>query len=133
MARRNPQSEVSSSTRVIAGARIETWAAQSWDDGECVDRLLVHDRVTVRTRNSLYEFIVLEPHSGTVLVRGGVFFPEFTRGRVAGCSLGGSFLKIRGMYVGFRLELVRGSEVIITSPVQTVVVSRGDAVPTRVM
>jgi hypothetical protein len=97
-----------------------------------VDRLMAHDRLTVRTCNSLYEFIVTDPQSAEVLVRGGSFFPEFTRVRVAGCSLGGSFLKVRGIYVGFRIEIVTDAQMILTSPVDTMSVERGDARP-RVM
>jgi hypothetical protein len=53
-------------------------------------------------------------------VRGGKFFPEFTDAHVAGSSLGGSFLKLRGIYVGFCLELHRGTHTIVTSPVRSI-------------
>jgi hypothetical protein len=39
---------------------------------------------------------------------------------VAGSSLGGSFLKVHGIYVGFRMELSDGSRMIVTSPVEEV-------------
>ena len=58
----------------------------------------------VRTANSLYEVIVLSPAAGNILVRGGAFFPVFMPARLAGSSLGGSFLKLRSVHVGFRLE-----------------------------
>jgi hypothetical protein len=119
--------------KVAAGALIDNWTSRDWRDGVVVDRLLTHDRVSVRTHHSLYEIVVTEPHSGEVLVRGGTFFPEFTRARVAGCSLGGSFLKVHGIYVGFRIELVTSSQMIITSPVETIAIARDDAAPARVM
>lgn len=36
-------------------------------------------------------------------MRGGAFFPEFTPVRLAGASLGGSFLKLRIVQVGFAI------------------------------
>lgn len=127
------ESGVLTPPRVAAGAVLDTWAAQPWRDGVLVNRLQVHDRLTIQTRHSIYEIVVLAPLSAEVLVRGGAFFPEFTTVRVAGCSLGGSFLKVYGVYVGFRIELVTGTEMIITSPVQTIVVARGDEPPARLM
>ena len=110
-------------TRVPVPAIIDAWTAHDWSRGVSVDRLLVHERFTVRTLNSVYEFIVTNPRDGQVLVRGGQFFPEFTAAQVAGCSLGGSFLKVRGVHVGFRIEILSGGQTIITSPVNEVAVS----------
>ena len=53
-------------------------------------------------------------------LRGGAFFPVFTPARLAGSSLGGSFLKLRSVHVGFRLELSTDRGFIITSPVRSV-------------
>ena len=57
---------------------------------------------------------------GDVLVQGGRFFQEPTRARLTGASLGGSFLKLRGIYVGFSMELWCEGETVVTSPVQTI-------------
>jgi hypothetical protein len=59
------------------------------------------------------------------MVRGGAFFPDFTRVRVAGSSLGGSFLKLHGIYIGFRMELADGARMVVTSPVETVTCGDG--------
>jgi hypothetical protein len=85
------------------------------------------DRLVVRTCNHVYELIVLEPWRAAVLVRGGAYFPEFTRASVAGSSAGGGFLKLHGIYVGFRLELYTGSQAIITSPVRAIARAAVDA------
>jgi hypothetical protein len=122
-----------SQSKVPAGAVIDNWTAHDWSDGLMVDRLLAHDRVTARTRNSVYEFIVTDPREGEVLVRGGQFFPEFTKVRVAGCSLGGGFLKVRGIYAGFRIEIVTDEQMIITSPVANVTLTHGDARASHLM
>ena len=75
------------------------------------------------TANSTYEIILVEPERAEVLVRGGAFFPVFTPARLAGSSLGGSFLKLRSVHVGFRLELGTDRGFIITSPVRTVTIA----------
>jgi len=64
-------------------------------------------------------------------VRGGAFFPEFTRVRVAGSSLGGSFLKLHGVYLGFRMELADGGRMIVTSPVEMLQHGDGDRTQTE--
>ena len=105
---------------VPAGALLDTWSTHAWSEGVLVDRLTALDRLNIRTRHSLYEIIIMSPESADVLVRGGAFFPEFTRAKVAGSSLGGSFLKVHGIYVGFRMELSDGARMIVTSPVEEV-------------
>ena len=80
------------------------------------------DRLLVRTQNSLYEIIVRDAREGLVLVRGGRFFQAFTETRLAGSSFGGSFLKLLGIYVGLRMELLANGERIITSPIAAIAV-----------
>jgi hypothetical protein len=62
-----------------------------------------------------------------VLVRGGEFFPEFERVRLAGSCLGGSFLKLHGIYIGFQMELHRDSDFIVTTKVRSI--ARADPNP----
>ena len=105
-------------------ASLDTWAHHEWTDGLQVDRLRELDELAVQTRNSLYRIVLLEPLRGEVLVQGGRFFPEFTRAQVAG----GAFLKLRGIYIGFRMEIQVGLETIITSDVRSVeIMSSGRA------
>ena len=109
-------------------ASLDTWAHHEWTDGLQIDRLRELDELAVQTHNSLYRIVLLEPLRGEVLVQGGRFFPESTRAQFAGCSLGGAFLKLRGIYVGFRMEIHVGLERIITSDVRSVeVISSGCA------
>lgn len=99
----------------------DAWCAYPWEsNGVQVPALTALERLRVRTCNSVYEIIVLNPWSSEVMVRGGRFFPEFTRARVGGSSLGGSFLKLHGIYVGFRLELHAEDQAIVTSPVREI-------------
>lgn len=96
------------------------WAQHDWRDGVQLERLAPLERFAVRTRNSLYEITVLSPMTGDVLVRGGRFFPETTRATLAGCSLGGSFLKVHAIHPGFSMELLRDGQPIITTWVQSI-------------
>lgn len=112
-----------SRTMVPVAAQLDSWAAHDWRDGVLVDQLAPHDRLIVHTRNSTYEIIVLVPQTVEVLVRGGSFFPEFVPARVAGSSLGGTFLKLHGVYAGFQLEIVaEGQPVVTTTRIRTVAV-----------
>ena len=103
-----------------AAADLETWSNRAWTDGVQIDALQDLDVLAVRTRNSLYEVTIVSGQTGEVLVRGGRFFPEPTRVCLAGSSLGGSFLKHRGIYVGFRMELHRDRQATITTEVRSI-------------
>ncbi|HZR23616.1 MAG TPA: hypothetical protein VFA59_08525 [Vicinamibacterales bacterium] len=107
-------------TVVPVAAILSAWQAHDWQNGVALDRLHPLDRLTIRTRHSIYEVIVSSPSSGDVLVRGGEFFPEFTPARLAGSTLGGSFLKLRTINIGFRLEFSLGPNFVLTSPVQAI-------------
>ena len=102
---------------VPASAVLDTWTNAEWTDGCQVDSAPAFQALTVVTQNSLYELIVLDPGSGIVRLRGGQFFPEWREAQLAGCSLGGSFLKMRGIYAGFCMELHVDGDTVITSPV----------------
>ena len=78
------------------------------------------ETLTVRTENSTYEITVICGRTGEILIRGGRFFPEFTPAKLAGSSLGGSFLKLRGIYAGFSLEVHFDKRLIITSRVRSI-------------
>ena len=85
-----------------------------------VDALHDLDLLIVRTMNTVYEITVVTARTGDVIVRGGRFFPQPTRAVVLGSSLGGAFLKLRGIYCGFALEVYACGTRIVTSAVQSV-------------
>ena len=104
-------------------ADLDTWSRRAWTDGVQIDRLQMLDVLAVRTRNSLYEITIVSGEPGAVVVRGGQFFPEPTRAILAGASLGGSFLKQHGIYIGFRMEILHEGQYIITTDVQSIKLS----------
>ena len=106
--------------RVPTSGVLAAWSAHDWRGGVRVDDLSALERLVVKTHNSTYEIILVAADSAQILVRGGAFFPVFTPARLAGSSLGGAFLKLRSVHVGFRLELTTERGFIVTSPVRSV-------------
>lgn len=107
---------------VPKGATLDFWSKEAWNNGIQIDHMEDMQKLAVQTANNLYEIVIISGHEGDVLVRGGKFFPELTPANLAGATLGGSFCKMRGIYVGFRMEFMANGKRIITSPVETVAV-----------
>ena len=108
---------------VPARRLLSSWSDHDWQGGICVDEMSALERLVVKTANSTYEIILVDPGHARVLIRGGAFFPVYTPARLAGSSLGGSFLKLRSVHVGFRLELATDRGFIITSAVRDVTIA----------
>jgi hypothetical protein len=51
--------------------------------------------------------------------RGGRFLPELSPARLTGVTLGGSFCKMRRIYVGFRMEINASGQRFVTTPVES--------------
>jgi hypothetical protein len=109
-------------TKIASYCMLDTWASLDWTQGVQIESLEDFTEIRVYTRNNLYEITVIDATAREVLVRGGEFFPVRTPARIGGASLGGSFIKVGGIYAGFKLELVdmKNQRTIITSTVQTV-------------
>src|SRR5215831_15543579 len=99
---------------------LDAWSRLDWSEGLQIDLLEPFEKIQARTRNSTYELTILDGRNGDVLVTGGQFFPTATRVRLNGCTAGGSCLKWRGVYCGFRIEFQVGSEVVVTTRVQSI-------------
>lgn len=123
----SPTSVPEASDRLVAAvpavAILDRWVTADWTDGCQVDQLPDMQPVTVITRNHLYEIFVIAGREGRVRVRGGCFFPDWREATLIGCSLGGNFLKMRGIYTGFCMEVHVDGKAIVTSPVQTLTLS----------
>jgi hypothetical protein len=104
----------------MKAANLETWSRHVWKDGLQIDQMDDLETLVITTRNSTYEITVICGRDGDILVRGGAFFPEKTAAHLSGASLGGSFLKIRGIYLGLNMEILHEGRSIITSPVQSI-------------
>jgi hypothetical protein len=109
-----PRSDYYPSTSLL-----DHWCESPWENGIQIDRLQDMQLLKVRTVNSLYEFTIISATEGLVLVRGGLHFPEWTPVGFSGSTLGGSFIKTKGIYLGFCMEFSLGEmRIFTTSPVQ---------------
>lgn len=113
---------MSGATQVIAASLLDTWTAHDWSNAVPLHSLPDLTEIHVRTRNSIYEILVIDHQSGEILIRGGRFFADRTAAYLAGSSLRGSFIKSGVIHVGMNLEVLAGRETIVTSRVQSVVV-----------
>ena len=111
-----------STVKCSASALLDTWSSHDWTEGVQLETLEDMQTLTIRTENSTYDITVISGRTGDILIRGGRFFPEFSPARLAGSSLGGSFLKLRGIYVAFSLEVHFDKRLIITSRVRKIAV-----------
>ena len=111
-----------STLRCSASAILDTWSSHDWTEGVQLETMQDMETLTVQTENSTYDITVISGRTGEILIRGGRFFPEFMPARLAGSSLGGSFLKLRGVYVSFSLEVHFDKRLIITSRVRKITV-----------
>jgi hypothetical protein len=98
-----------------SGSLLDRWSESAWENGIQIERLRDLQSLKVRTRNSLYEFTIISATEGLVLVRGGLHFPEWTPVGLSGSTLGGSFIKLKGIYVGFCMEFNLGDMRIFTT------------------
>ena len=108
-------------------AVLETWTTRKWTDGVQIDELKQSDTLVVETAHHTYEMTVIDPSVAEVLISGGECFPKPTVARVVGASLGRSFLKLRGIYGGLKIELRESKRLIVTSPVRKISVCAAEA------
>jgi hypothetical protein len=117
---------VPESDSISVGAILDTWSNDPWTNGLQIDHTEDMEKLAIRTRNSLYEITIIEGRRGEILLRGGQFFTELTPARLTGATLGGSFCKMRGIYVGFRMEINANGQRFITTPVESIGIVRDD-------
>lgn len=80
------------------------------------------DTIVVRTVNSQYRILLLDPATGRALLDGGRQITEAVEVRVVGSSFGGSILRTGWIGVGLRMEACANDRYIRTSPVQSLCV-----------
>ena len=86
------------------------------------------DTILLRTHNSDYRILVLDPTIGRALVEGGACLTEPTEALLKGSAVPGSSFRRGEICVGSRLEMWVDDRVFITSPVRWVeVVPHPDA------
>jgi hypothetical protein len=109
-----------SNTFIPPSAMLDRWSKHKWTNGVQISELRELDTICVETNHHTYEITIINPITAEVLVCGGEQFPVRTVASVAGASIGGSFLKVHGIYVGFKMELQIGKRRIVTSRVRSI-------------
>jgi hypothetical protein len=84
------------------------------------------DTIHVRTRNSDYEIIMLDPKSGRAIVRDGECFAEPVEATVSGSTFDGCMLKSGWLGVGLQMEIYANGYRHVTAPVQSLRVEHVD-------
>lgn len=92
-----------------------------------LERLNPYDTILLRTDNSEYRILLLDPKTGRALVEGGSYLPEPTEGLVKGSALGGAAFNGGAICLGGRLEMWVNEQVVLTSPVNSVEVKHNAA------
>ena len=115
---------IPSDVHLIPSARtLDGFAFQLGDaDGVDVREVAAGAIVIVRTRNSCYRLVMVEPETQRVLVSGGDWFPEPTEAQLVGATGGGSMLKPGWIGVGLRMEFRHINQPITTSLVDAITI-----------
>jgi RNA polymerase-binding transcription factor DksA len=87
--------------------------------GVALQTLVPFDTIWVRTLNSDYRILLLDPATGRSLVAGD-HFVEPEEAMLYGSTLNGYAIKVGWIGIGFRIEMSVDDKLISTSPVQAV-------------
>jgi hypothetical protein len=103
-------------------ATLERWSRWKSANSVQFDELHELDTVSIETRNHTYEITILNPATAEVLVRGGGFFPQRTVASVSGISTDNTDVKLHGIRVSFKLEILTSTKRIVTSAIRRIAV-----------
>lgn len=85
------------------------------------------DTIMLRTHNSVYRILLLEPETGRALVEGGEYLVEPREALVRGSAIPGCEFNPGTIRVGCRLEMWIDERVFITSPIISAYVKHNGA------
>ena len=85
-----------------------------------VESLNPFDTVLLRTHNSNYRILLLDPKTGRALVEGGSYLLEPSDSLIKGSALPGSDFNAGALCVGGRLEMWVNEKAFLTSPIESV-------------
>ena len=97
-------------------------ASKSSSSNVVLESLNAFDTITVRTHNSNYQILLLDPKTGHALVHGGGYLVEPSEALLKGSASLGAEFKVGMISVGCRLEMWVEERVFLTSPIKSVYV-----------
>jgi Prokaryotic dksA/traR C4-type zinc finger len=96
-------------------------------DNVALESLSPFDTILLRTNNSDYRIMLLEPKTGRALVEGGDYLVEPNEAMLRGSAIPGSGFKGGTISVGSRLEIWVDERVLLTSTIKSVHVKHNSA------
>lgn len=93
-----------------------------------LESLRAFDTIVVRTHNSVYQILLLDPKTGRALVHGGEYLVEPNEALLKGSTSLGCEIKVGTISVGCRLEMWVDERVFLTSPIKSVHVKHNSEV-----
>lgn len=96
-------------------------------DHMLMENLKPFDTILLRTHNSEYRILLLDPKTGRALVEGGNYLEEPSEGLLKGSAAPGSSFNAGSICIGCRLEMWVDERVLITSPIRSIEVSHNAA------
>lgn len=89
-------------------------------DAVALKSLKAFDTITLRTYNSDYRILLLDPETGRALVEGGSYLVEPNEALLRGSAIPGSEFKDGSICVGSRLEMWVDDRVLLTSTIKSI-------------
>jgi RNA polymerase-binding transcription factor DksA len=96
-------------------------------DDVVMENLKPFDTVVLRTHNSEYRILLLDPKTGRALVEGGNYLDEPREALLKGSAAPGSSFNTGSICIGCRLEMWIDERVFITSPIRSIEVTHNAA------
>jgi hypothetical protein len=85
------------------------------------------DTILMRTHNSDYRILLLDPNTGRALIEGGEYLVEPNEALLTGSAIPGSEFKAGTLSLGSRLEILVDERVLLTSPIKALRVKHNSA------
>lgn len=92
----------------------------SYGSDVVIETLNPFDTILLRTHNSEYRILLLDPKTGRALVEGGDYLVEPTETLVRGSAAAGYEFKAGVLSIGCRLEMWVDERALLTSPIESV-------------
>jgi RNA polymerase-binding transcription factor DksA len=114
-------------TRPVSLRRDSVDAAPSQVEVE-LEKLQPFDTILIRTLNSDYRILLLDPQSGRALVDGGRYLIEPAEALISGSTLPGSSFKLGTIATGYHLVMWVGKRIVNTSLIRSIDVTHSKSV-----
>lgn len=92
-----------------------------------LETLNAFDTILLRTHNSNYRILLLDPKTGRALVEGGSYLLEPNEAFIGGSLVPGATFNVGAICIGGRLDMWVNEKALITSPIKSIEVKHNAA------